>query len=197
MLRFRSNIKILFLILIYCLTGCKKDPKYNYASDEVRDFIAFQPGSYWIYRDDSTNTEDSVWASSLHSIWKPDDYGDELFYNEKIVCYIRINNLPDSNYFAAFKTYIDYSLFDWSCGLPLNQNDPSYGNSIFKIDSLLVDTNLFYNVYNINDSITSSFHPYTHIDINLVSKIGILKWNVLYNDGHRQQKTLIRYNIIQ
>ena len=198
MFRIDFNSSFLPLVIIsFLLSCCKKDPKYNYASDEVRDFIAFQPGSYWIYRDDSTNSEDSVWASSVHSRWMPDDSGDELFYNEQVICYVRINNSPDSNYFGAFQNAFGYALYDWSCGLSLNPNDPSYGNSIFKIDSLLVDTNLFYNVYNINDSITWSLHTYTHIDINIVSKIGLLKWNVLYKDGHTQQKTLIRYNTIQ
>ena len=49
-----------FLIL---LISCKKVPTYG-ISDGMKEYFSFKPGSYWIYKNDSTGAIDSTYVKS-------------------------------------------------------------------------------------------------------------------------------------
>ena len=55
--------KYLWLIcslVFLVIPGCKKITEYK-LSPEIKDYFTFKPGSYWIYRNDSTGDLDSTY----------------------------------------------------------------------------------------------------------------------------------------
>jgi len=57
---------LFFLAIIVIFSGCSKDSYYP-VDNAIKPFFVFQPGSYWIYSNDSTGSIDSVWVSSNRS----------------------------------------------------------------------------------------------------------------------------------
>lgn len=74
------------------LSGCKPEPeeqKYmgTFPLGEVKDYLYFKPGSYWIYECDSTGELDSQVMLSCDTPWQHQSYIDYqyLIYNKKSV----------------------------------------------------------------------------------------------------------------
>jgi len=59
-MKYRYTLIISFLVFI--ATSCIEEEKYHhrYVSEETKEWSLFQPGSYWIYQNDSTGATDSV-----------------------------------------------------------------------------------------------------------------------------------------
>ena len=61
------------IILLLTLTNCKKTKTYT-ISQMMKDYFAFQKGSYWIYKNDSTGTLDSTYVNSYSHVYKDETY---------------------------------------------------------------------------------------------------------------------------
>jgi len=54
---------ILFCSFLFIISGCKKTTEYR-LSPQIRNYFTFKPGSYWIYRNDSTGELDSTYVTN-------------------------------------------------------------------------------------------------------------------------------------
>ena len=63
---FLKDTGLVLMAILVISSGCHKDSYYP-VNNELKPFFVFQPGSYWIYSNDSTGSIDSVWVSSNRS----------------------------------------------------------------------------------------------------------------------------------
>lgn len=63
--------KLLFtLFILSVLSACQDhqpDPIYNYLSEDVKAYLDFKPGSYWIYKDSITGKLDSSYVFAYNN----------------------------------------------------------------------------------------------------------------------------------
>lgn len=66
---------IWILLAISLVTSCKKEVQHYTVTQEFKDYFLFQEGSYWIYKEDSTNVIDSAYLSGppQYSVLKTGD----------------------------------------------------------------------------------------------------------------------------
>jgi len=75
-------ITIILLLFIVILNSCTKPKEVLTISDEMKDYIMFPSGSYWIYEDTVTGEVDSVILGlQVVDTQKCSDCGDLLFEN--------------------------------------------------------------------------------------------------------------------
>ena len=201
----RNNIKLkfciaaLFLFVIVNTLSCKKEPIPDYyMADSVRAYVSFKPGSYWIYKDDSTGTEDSIWVTKLKSKWEARVISYEVIANdERITCKINIINSNLSGDFTSLKTGVGYNFYDWGLGFDFNERFQDWNNNLFYRDSVLIDSLRYDHVLNFVAGGTPIYETFNYVNVYFKSKIGILKWVVRYNDGHYRRQHLVRYFLAQ
>lgn len=74
----RIHLMLIF-ITVFLLTACKKKEPEDVTSppkptktipvsQEIKDYAYFKTGSYWIVRNDTTNSTDSVYVSSIQNV---------------------------------------------------------------------------------------------------------------------------------
>lgn len=73
MLRLRYFIVPLlsaFAVLLLSIAGCRKTPKecnnHIPLHPMAYDYFVFKPGSYWVYKEESSGAIDSVWVIGIH-----------------------------------------------------------------------------------------------------------------------------------
>ena len=93
--RLKNFIVALTFFALLGLGACKPEPekqKYlgNYPLGEVKDYLYFKPGSYWVYECDSTLELDSQVMISIDTPWFHKSYIDYqlLFFNKKSITFI-------------------------------------------------------------------------------------------------------------
>jgi hypothetical protein len=58
----------LFLPLLIVFQGCTKhDPEYYYIPDEFKQWVVYQPGTYWIYLNEKTGIQDCTYVTSVYT----------------------------------------------------------------------------------------------------------------------------------
>lgn len=125
-----KNLLYSFPLLLLLGTGScykEKKPTYSYLTQEVKDWMYFKKGTYWIYCDALTGKEDSVWVDSSYIEMK--DYGAPS-RNAPYIIY-------ETFYVYQKTTFDDYIYVYLSrMGVSLNYpNNTSYPNSaIVKMD---------------------------------------------------------------
>lgn len=72
-INFGHKIKLKLSLLILLLMGiflsfCNKEAKHYYISEEFKSWCSFNKGSYWIYQNDSTLIQDSLFLTKDPSI---------------------------------------------------------------------------------------------------------------------------------
>jgi len=61
-------LKIFLLFLIGLFMACQKETPYYKISDNMKQYFVYQPGSFWIFTNDSTNESDSMYISEAKYI---------------------------------------------------------------------------------------------------------------------------------
>ena len=61
-LHFKLIIPI--IAIAFCIYGCSPKPRIYNISQEAREYLCYKTGSYWIYKNDSTNVLDSIYVAS-------------------------------------------------------------------------------------------------------------------------------------
>jgi hypothetical protein len=188
------------LIAILISSNCKKEelPTY-YVPDSVRAYVSFKEGSYWIYKDDSTGIEDSVWVTKFISKLDPtvNSKGKINGNEEVITCSLSISNSNLTGSFGARQSAVSYYLYDWSFSLVFYKNSSSWNTTTFYRDSIIIDSLEVDHVLNFTLNDNSIILPYVSMNMYIKSSIGFLKWNMIYSDGKKRQQHLIRYHINQ
>jgi hypothetical protein len=199
---------ILSVSLIFIIAGCKKDSVEYHLSDLAKSLSGFKGGSYWIYQNDSTIGEDSLFVKSLSIDNDPHEKNGDIDYTtEKFTCNI-ISTLfpqmagsyqsiarhsydgPEENYFSNGK-WMAYWLTTTSqvtCGptstIIYHQNFQLNGLSYSNVTEIIEEVHL------VNDYIPV-------VNFYIVPDIGVIKWNIQYKDGRTDKWSLLRSNIIR
>jgi hypothetical protein len=102
------------------LNACKREPepqKYlgNYPLGEVKDYLYFKPGSYWVYECDSTGELDSQVMVSIDTPWFHKSYIDYqvLFFIRKSITHnvvFSTDNFYDVPYNSNFSYFDAYNI---------------------------------------------------------------------------------------
>jgi len=102
------------------LNACKREPepqKYlgNYPLGEVKDYLYFKPGSYWVYECDSTGELDSQVMVSIDTPWFHKSYIDYqvLFFIRKSITHnvvFSTDNFYDVRYNSNFSYFDAYNI---------------------------------------------------------------------------------------
>jgi hypothetical protein len=205
MIKQLTNTFLLFLLFF----ACTPTPKEYNISQEARDFICYKPGSYWIYKNDSTNTLDSVFVTSY------EEHTEKYEADKKIKSISQIINIEFANSDNQIKIIekIDPSRSMYS---ETNNNlNQGFNNSLIslyhgnfqwdrysKID-FTVNNKTFNNV--IYESVISNYYYQTdsnisHVNLNnefwIAKNIFIIKKILHYNNA-TQSWSLIRSHIVQ
>lgn len=195
-IRLKLSIATFFLFIIVNFLSCKKEPFPDYyVADSVRAYVSFKPGTYWIYKDDSTGNEDSIWVTSLKSTWKARlNSVDEVVGNDELItCKVNINDSNLIGEFNSLKTGVGYSLYDWKFGFNFRENSSTWNNTLSYQDSIFIDSIKYDHVLNFVVGFIPDYENYNHIDVHFKSNLGFLKWTIVYNSGHIRRQHLVRY----
>jgi hypothetical protein len=55
---------IVLISLVFIIFSCKKEDHNHYVSQEFKEWTIFKPGSYWVYKNETTNVTDSIYVIS-------------------------------------------------------------------------------------------------------------------------------------
>ncbi len=131
--------KILFFLITSCIVNfsCSKDKgpaiandvkisKHIKLSDNIKEWALFKLGSYWIVKDSVTNTQDSIYLTSVvtntNSKYSPNDTvvtaeetqltfsSDKFYYSYKICSYPNDHVETMDHFFTVFQTDTAYLL---------------------------------------------------------------------------------------
>jgi hypothetical protein len=146
--RLKNFIVALTILALLGLGACKPEPekqKYlgNYPLGEVKDYLYFKPGSYWVYECDSTLELDSQVMISIDTPWFHKSYIDYqlLFFNKKSITfdnsyttdgYYEVPYNRNFSYFNAFNINIrgnNVSGYDCVFYYPFDSTKYGYGSS--------------------------------------------------------------------
>ncbi|MBX2986199.1 MAG: hypothetical protein KF882_09575 [Bacteroidia bacterium] len=135
----KKLILLISIAILATISSCKKDKKCPDIStilieQEMKDWIVFQPGSYWIYIDSITGSYDSVYVTStyydtlniLHS---------DLFRNSDSKCIIQSHQEIDIEYETS--SGIKYAVggsYGFGSGVSNNVNPVNGSSSIVNLN---------------------------------------------------------------
>jgi hypothetical protein len=66
---FKKSIFFLLLLpILYYLQGCTKhDPEYYKIPDDFKQWVVYQPGTYWIYLNEQTGAQDCTYVTEVYT----------------------------------------------------------------------------------------------------------------------------------
>jgi hypothetical protein len=201
----RKFLDLLFIIL--ALTNCKEEEAIAYypISNESKEWIYYQEGSYWIYRNEQQNLIDSLFIenSSIEKKYYYGGFGVEYYLDDLKI------NYREPNYYHVEKEYMitnsfltrQFSNDTYYPYFDINNNDIGIeyelGNctkeNLEHYEIFEVQGNNFFDVYLIQ--LKDSLNALT-INYYLAKKNGIIK--IIVQDSLTTMTwDLIEYNIIQ
>jgi len=178
-------VSIILLLFSLSITECKKKQVVTeYIPGELKEYALFQPGSFWIYKNENTGTFDSTYISE-----KPEfTYYSESSYDNTIteICHIFYNG-P-----FIQTTYLDpytYTMGFIRYGFEAIQSNSFVPGRIFQldgattlkyfplVDSMTLSNKTFHNVFVTQwQYITSQGDTFRNTSY-FVKKIGLIKFN--------------------
>jgi hypothetical protein len=69
-MKIKIYLSLTLLIIVFLGTKCRKDntpPPTYYLPQEVKDYMYFQPGTYWVYKDSASGVLDSIIVTEANS----------------------------------------------------------------------------------------------------------------------------------
>ncbi len=219
----KPTILVMLVFLLISISSCKKELAHYPISDDMKQFFAYQKGSYWIYQNDSTMMLDSTYVWLYHSTDHDNFYSGKT--REIITMYFKsqfLNELeigyycPGQNCLKIAGIYIDSSGYPvyrtagpiayfagWEPNIPILSQD-CLGNSVFKywiISNDTINNVVYFNIICSKiisiDSTDSNPHFYFR-EIHFAKNIGIIKYieNTRYFNLKRSY-SLKRYSVFQ
>jgi hypothetical protein len=211
----RLDKKFLFyfvLIFIILATSCKKKLNTNYISDGLKEWVAFKPGSYWIYKNDSTGELDSAYCGANYSQIRGGDQ--EGGYFQDIT--LKINSKFIDSYFLTFLcapiSFRDYKemffmnlikngnqvlpMLAFNSNFPYNKEEILCHSQTTRFivsykDSVIINGLKYFNVlYNREWSIKDSTNV---VEMYITKNIGLIK----LTDSIKTHWSLLRYHVVQ
>ena len=68
----KKNLWLICILIFIAIQGCKKATEYKLSTD-IKEYFTFKPGSYWIYRNDSTGDLDSTYVKDFSNFVHEED----------------------------------------------------------------------------------------------------------------------------
>jgi hypothetical protein len=223
-LKYRS-LAICFIV-ISCLVACKKIPEYT-ISDSMKKYFLYQPGSYWIYRDDFTGSIDSTYVTSYRDFFTDGKTGSKtteryewlyvnfqsVFLYDYMIIYTSCDE-PDYMSVGSHQDTINHTGETESAGGPVSYNPnwpqnqkiipPCATGSVFIYRTSPTDTlnNVVYHniIYseNVSRDSSSSNPYYFHRKITFSEDAGIIRYfEVIRKKSIIRSYTLLRSKIVR
>jgi hypothetical protein len=209
-------MKHLILLFVFCslsagliLSGCaKKKSSTLYIPEQMIEYSVFQAGSYWVFKNEITGIDDSIYiiCPPIHGfsnisgmeggqIWE----GYNIVYSGSL---FQEGMVYPSEYDMIFKHGI-IPEEPCPCLMSLSfhpgftdANIPYLFKNLEYFDSLKINNNMFYQVLHTQWKWTHSQGDTTTADYFLAKSIGIIKLNQRDNK-HDTTWTLLRYHVYQ
>jgi hypothetical protein len=174
-----------FLMILLPNLGCKKKQVVTeYIPNELKEYALFQPGSFWIYRNEITGGTDSTYISNKPEFtYHSEGYDD---YTIPEICHL----LYDGSFFIStqlepHRYYIFINRYEFEAIQPTsfvpNQIINLYGGATLRyfplIDSMTINNNTFHDVFvTQHQFISLTSDTFTNTSY-FVKKIGLIKFN--------------------
>lgn len=205
------NLKYAFSLLIflmmsnffYSCNSCKNlEPITLYASRNLTATGVFQPGSYWIYRNDTTFETDSVIVTNyqyqLQPVYGPCGNKDSAIVSNKEFFFTTLTSITSGQNYL-FSTGIAQPLLLTSNNLTdtVFIDEPCTDSAVCLLhDSLNISGLLFYNVRERIDSI-SNIEAGNAVHYFTANGLGIVKKEIYEPGNFIESWSLKRWHIIQ
>ncbi len=196
----------IFLILVIILPCCNKNENDSsitkiYISDNIKSLV-FKPGSYWIYKSDSTPLTDCTYVHQMNYGFYDVDYGLNRTVSFEYYSLDYVSNSPNGQ--SSYKNHIEtnHMLMNPTIGYPyasgpvLFTYDTTFDWKTFPsknrfIDSVKIGNSTFYRVQESKFTLNSHYNTfYTEANIGLVKKDITI-------DSTVQQWNLIKWHIVK
>lgn len=146
------KIKILFLILTtIIIASCKKTDNYKDIPDEYKSYFLFREGSSWIYRNNLTNSNDSIILRNIsREATKPDNNCDKYRYEYDL----QFTNVTTGKIFHSGSTCVANASISDGLTPAVFTVPPTLPTLL---DTVIVDTTIYYNAlvtFYFNDTMT-------------------------------------------
>jgi hypothetical protein len=193
-------INYTLLLIVTISISCKKNDHETLLINSFgKGFINFKPGTYWIYNNDSTNIEDSIYVT---------DYFEEFFdhisgdgQRWQYLNLIFTSSLQDTGGITIDPVHLYYEIFNifisprYNESTLLGYNDLSYMTGI---SDRQINGNSFTHVYDFIQKYPQNDSSSINRSRSLISRdYGILQCQIFYNDCTSTTKSLVRYSIVR
>jgi len=170
-------LNLLFLINNSCR---KKDTVYR-ISEEAKSWVYFKPGSWWLYKEDSTDIKDCVWVD------RAGIYESEKWIDGKMVL--------KYEYGGTYFTCTDTSVQSLSFRLQAKNDGKTYCSYYYNVPSKGYTFDFdFFTTYDSDIIFNGNITNFTTFSINdkTFSNVKYLKCNIAYASWETNQLTYIQ-----
>jgi len=194
--------------------SCRKHDETYYLTDNQKRYANFQKGSYWIYMNDSTLMEDSVYLIKTDGGFSGQQYDGDVISYQGIGCSSK--SLVDTNLTIGIgvgalknnKAHCSYS-FDYCCDstrttwyVTTDFFETKYGDYFGRESAQLKWYQYFFlngrNYTSVVEIRFLGYHPNLDSGTVFIAKdIGILKWQAQFKDSSSESWSLLRYHVVQ
>ncbi|HYG14440.1 MAG TPA: hypothetical protein VEC12_01725 [Bacteroidia bacterium] len=226
----KFTVIILLILFTGVINSCKPDDngKLKQTSfpvpQEVKDYMYFKPGTYWIYQDSATGDLDTVNVTDTVVASKTDDgnyyehyetrtyssfYKYYYYYkvntsfsdrcitqNESRPCYniVAVKTRPGNYVGESTLLYLPFQKNYW--GYAYLTSEKSIVKMADRIPDLSIGNNSFNDVLIVNTT-HSLFYSFAETNFFIAKNIGIVRKEIFETNGNKQIWNIISYNIHQ
>ncbi len=220
----KFTLFLLLLPLLYFLPGCTKqnNPEYYYIPDDFKQWVVYQPGSYWIYLNEKTGVQDCTYVTKVYTgqyVTGGNGSSDTERHYEKIESdcsgsvfeYFSTTAKMESSSVISDRAILTIPLYShgmddvsFSYGLLLNPQFIEYrrGEEIsnYGVKQVYPQENIngnnFTNVYDLGHEWIDNNGDSLETEVHIVKNTGIVKLRI-YKEKLDTTWSLVRYKIVQ
>ena len=206
----RTFIYLFFFLFVASFVSCKKESPHYTISDGMKQFFVYQKGSYWIYKNDSTNSTDSTYVNNV--IYSTQGIGDDgrhlysfdlisLYFTSQILSNYIIGNIceetlpklmiEDNNGFdivAYIEGLIPNQKANTNCGSPS-------GDILYEeFPSITINSVTYSNIVHTTVATQNNSQKYSFY---FAKNIGLIQYQYTENNTIQDSWSLKRYKVIQ
>ena len=199
--------KLVCSLILLSFLGCKREVQLPYykINNDFLQYVYFEKGSYWIYKNECNGTHDSCTLIYPPNVWtaKPEGLGYTYEaittgFISKFLSNSEILATPDFD-FAVFEEMDSHSLISIRTSMSTGQKytfDGAVIEQVALFDSIIINDSIFKNVIhtrvaqpnNLKDSIFYSYF--------FAKNIGLIKFEKRYLNTDTTW-SLLRYQVVQ
>jgi hypothetical protein len=187
-------------------------------TENEKHFGVYNVGSYWIYQNDSTLIQDSVYVYSLSNVDLGQQYDADIYSyeglssaahsvvdsNVSIAYTLRATSDNAANLRHSFYYCCDTTQTSWSTELKIydfgSRSVYEGTQLIAPLNQYIVNGNSFDNVYKTKtDSVHGIFAgpDIASIELFIAKDVGIIKWTIKYVPDSTVSWSILRYHVVR